>query len=203
MSQTDFKDNQFFKTCTIQGKEVVAEPLSVEKVFQFAVQSLLDQNKDMVSEKCFVVAFFDHQVVIGTYLDKAFSFHNATSLDDQYLNQIRIFNHFGELYLWKDEDKKWQYRIRTDERIEEESSDFKKSQIMLARQYLWGTQNNKQGNWLFLDEKRGMKIILPEIAGINKDDRIILISYYYIGYDETTHQAGYVDCRFVDFKKEG
>ncbi len=70
-----------------------------------------------------------------------------------------------------------------------------------AEQVLWGTRGEKcEEGWTRLSEERGMDFVLPiDATQVNNHARRVkLKTINYIAYNELG-QAGYYDCRFVNF----
>ena len=69
-------------------------------------------------------------------------------------------------------------------------------EYVVSKARLWGQQTKKYENGFveLLDQKRKIKMVIP--VDIDSD-YYELKTFNYIGYDELTKQAGYVDNRFV------
>ena len=71
-----------------------------------------------------------------------------------------------------------------------------------AGQVLWGNPREAGDNWTLLKESRGTEIYLPYKLKKPDSKWVKIKTRNYIDYNEIG-QAGYVDCRFVDFDEGG
>ena len=155
--------------------------------------------KAIFVNKGLCVAYLDHVVLVGKYDGEDFHFYQNEKLEPKFIQKMRLFDRNQELYLWKKNDNCFTGRLRIDGTGEE-------TDMVEARQVLWGTKSKPCGDFTEISEDRGTKIILPfkdiEI-GSEKDpkDRICILTRNYVSYKSNSsyEQAGYNDCRFVAF----
>ncbi|MCL4440396.1 MAG: CRISPR-associated protein Csx19 [Firmicutes bacterium] len=151
-----------------------------------------------LAEKAKTVVYLDYKILIGRVEQGKLSFYENEVFEPKYLKQIRIFNKAQELYLWRRADL-FRGRFRQD-------SLGQGTEYVEVKQVLWGSRSeNLSHGWIKLCEDRGIELILPwdEPDGLNRKnpkDRVGLLSRNYIDYTETA-QAGYTDCRFIDFER--
>lgn len=151
-----------------------------------------------LAEKAKTVVYLDYKILIGRVEQGKLSFYENEVFEPKYLKQIRIFNEKQELYLWRKADL-FRGRFRQD-------SAGHGTEYVEVKQVLWGSRSeNLSHGWIKLCEERGIELILPwdEPEGLNPKnprDRVGLLTCNYIDYTETG-QAGYKDCRFMDFRR--
>jgi CRISPR-associated protein (TIGR03984 family) len=144
-----------------------------------------------------VVAYLYYKVLIGKVDQGRLEFYNEEKFNPQYLLQLRIFNQDRELHIRRKDASRFLLRYRLDDigvPIE----------AVEACQVLWGRSSevaSLQTGWVRLSEKRGVELILPCNKTPRKGSRFWLKTRNYIGYNDL-HQAGYIDCRFVEFRAE-
>lgn len=145
------------------------------------------------------VAYLDHVVLFGKYDGEDFHFYQNEKLEPKFIQKMRLFDINQELYLWKKSENRFSGRLRIDGAGEE-------TDIVDAKQVLWGTKSKSYGDFTEIYEDRGTKIILPfkdvEIdAKKDPKNRIFILTRNYVSYDTNSscEQAGYNDCRFVAF----
>jgi len=159
-------------------------------------------------EKAYVVAWLDDQVIIRTIAHGDILFDlNETQLDQtnrihpKYLRQMRIFTKAKELYLYQSGGK-----IKN--RLREDDFNGRGRMAVVAEQVLFGTRvekKNIENATTTITENKGTTLTLPFInisVDANKQ-RVALKTLNYIDYNKSTHQATYVDCRFVGFTNNG
>ncbi len=156
----------------------------------------LGDIKQMVSqyitERAYAVIYLDYKILIGTFRDAMFHTYNNEPLEDRYIQRLRVFDDKKELYIWRTEDG-FKGRLRIDGQGDE-------THVVDASSVLFGTRiaETHDSGYSILTEDRGTELIVPMI-GLkidNQRNRLFLRSRNYIGYTPT-HQAGYVDCRFI------
>jgi CRISPR-associated protein (TIGR03984 family) len=141
----------------------------------------------------FVAAYLDYRVLIGKFENDVFALCENETIDAKFVQRLRVFNHDRELLIWRSKDG-LKGRLRIDE-------SGKDTDVVDAGQVLFGTKAESMSNFTRLTEDRGTEIILP-FANINVDDkkkRVCVKTRNYIEYNSITHQATYIDCRFVGF----
>jgi len=170
---------------------------------------------DMINKDSFVVAWLDHEVLIGKYKQSKFTFYDNERFEYKYLKQMRIFNKHEELFIWRMHDT---YNARFRKDIIDENKDVnndknantKKQYVVIARQVLFGTDFGKcnelknNDDFTQIKEARGAKLILPfnkdSMNNLNSDyNRIFISTHNYLGNEKDKLNQGYVDCRFVTF----
>ena len=114
------------------------------------------------------------------------------------LVRLRLFDENKELHVWRSNGT-LKGRLRNDS-VEGEGNI---TEFVEAKPYLNGTSfsQSKSGSGIFATEKKGISYDLPfpELESlIGSEDRITLLTRNYIGYSDID-QAGYEDCRFVNF----
>ncbi len=147
--------------------------------------------------KAFIVAYLDYRVLIGIFENGRFSFYENETFDAKFIQRLRVFNHEKELLIWRSRD-----RLNGRLRIDSEGHD---TDVVDAEQVLFGTKAEDMGDYTRLTEDRGTEIILP-FTGIDVDGkkkRVCIKTRNYVDYNKITHQATYVDCRFVGFSCAG
>jgi len=159
-------------------------------------------------EKAYVVAWLDDQVVIRTLAQGDILFDlNETQLDQtnrihpKYLRQMRIFTKAKELYVYQSGGK-------IQNRLREDDFDGRGTMAVVAEQILFGTKvekTNTENVTTTITEDRGTTLTLPfiNISVDAKKQRVALKTLNYIDCHKSTHQANYVDCRFVGFTNNG
>lgn len=144
----------------------------------------------------YVVAYLDHMVLIGESKNGRLKFYNNFSIENEqkHIQRVRVFNENEELLIWKAEQC-FKGRYRRD-------GDGTQQYAIDARQILWGTKLERlSDDFIKISEERGTELILPlsTIATVDERRRIALKTRNYIGY-LPTHQATYIDCRFMGFE---
>jgi len=157
------------------------------------IQSLNDALKYFNSNG-FVIVYLDYKVLIGKVSDNKFFFYNNETIEEKYIQRMRIFNEDKEVMLWRSLDG-----IKGRIRIDNEGND---TYVVDASQVLWGTDKEELGNgWIKIFEDRGTELILP-LEGVevnDKERRVFLRTRNYVDFHNETKQATYVDCRFIGF----
>ena len=149
--------------------------------------------------RSFVVAFLDYKVLIGTYEDSKYNFHENENIESKYIQRLRVFNETEELHLWRTSEG-LKGRLRID-------SEGNESYVVDAYQVLFGTRSEPSGNYTRISEERGTELFLPfqdlEVyVKKEKKGRISIKTRNYIDYN-SMFQATYIDCRFMGFYNDG
>ena len=168
------------------------------------VTNFIDEARDRYVGG-FVVCRLYHSVLIGRVAADGLEFYLNIKPDyERDLDQIRLFNGEGELFIWRDGAGVFRYRVR------EDGFGNKREEYVEAKQILWGTHaSNPEPGWVEIFEDRGIRLTLPvdNSSTVGKearklDKRYALKTRSYIEYNEIG-QAGYADCRFVAIGLEG
>ncbi len=186
------KNNKEKYGLTLLTLKTEAKPLGEHNFTDY--QTLKKFLADNFKNNGFIVIYLDYAVLIRKFTDgKILFMKNENPFDPIYIQKLRLFNKDKELFLWRTEGK-WKARLRTDDTGESEMT------LIEANQVLFGTTSKVENGFTSLTETRGTEIILPfTITGIDAGkNRIKIKTRNYIGYNELG-QAGYVDCRFVEF----
>ena len=169
-----------------------AEPLCL--IDQPRLHTILTEN---FTNQAFVVAWLDHNVMIGLWNGKGFEFYDAGNLDLKYLQRLRVFDPRQELHVWRTNGK-WKARLRRD-------GEGENAEAIVAHQLLFGTKGERlSSRYARIREDRGTKLLLP-LADVQFDEdekgrpqraRFSSRPTTTSGTN-TVHQATYFDCRFV------
>lgn len=145
------------------------------------------------NETAYVVAYLDYRVLIGIYENSNMKFPDNETIDNEYIQRLRVFNENKELLIWRSSEG-LKGRLRID-------GDGQDTEVVEACQVLWGTRVVKNTvDFTEITEDRGTTLILP-IKGLevdNRKKRAFIKTRNYVGYTPA-YQATYVDCRFVRF----
>lgn len=154
---------------------------------------------DLFINDGYVVAYTHYKVMIGKLYQGKLKFYENEVFNLKYLLKTRIFNEKKELLLWKNsENEEYEFQMRL--RIDNEGE---KIDVIDAEQVLWGTNYEVLcDGWTCLYEKRGTKIILPLDVRVTPRESVKIKTRNYIGRNNLG-QAGYEDCRFVEFVYKG
>ena len=157
--------------------------------------------KKYFAEDGFIVVYLHYKVLVGQLTNGKPAFCENETFNPKHLLKLRVFNKKRELFIWQGEDCLFSGRLRVDngEQIENEDS----YNVVEAEQVLWGTDYKiSENGWIRLFEKRGTELILPPNVKIpdkiSSKNRVKIKMRYYVGFNEMG-QAGYDDCRFVEF----
>ncbi len=157
-------------------------------------KGLKDLISKEISDKSFIVAYLDNEVLIGTYENGNLDFYQNKAIDPKFIQRLRVFNKDKELLLWRTNNG-FKGRYRKD-------GDGDEIDVVDAEQVLFGTDKENLGNFTKLFEKRGTEIILPftelDVKDKIEGKRVFIQTRNYIDYNKA-HQATYVDCRFMGF----
>lgn len=147
-------------------------------------------------QKGICIFYFDYGVQIGKYDGEDFRLFKNEIPEPRFMWKMRLFNQNQELFIWKKNARGFVGRLRIDGEGDE-------TDVVEAKQMLWGTDSQPQDDFSELFEERGTKIILPfNDLKVNKENRIFILTRNYVSYmtcDSSYEQAGYVDSRFVAF----
>ncbi len=137
----------------------------------------------------YFVAYLDYRVLIGIYSNGVFQ---EEEFKPKFVQKMRLFNKSKELYIWRQDENVFSGRLRTDEEGEDVD-------VIDAWQVLYGTRCEEKNGVTSLTEDRGINLAIP-FSGLNEKNDLPIRIYTrnYIGYNELG-QAGYEDCRFVEF----
>lgn len=144
------------------------------------------------------VLYCDDGVKIGHYREGAFDGANGEIKDLRHVQTLRIFNENEELML-KRKGNTWSGRLRTDYLSGETIEVNDREQILVGTSATTGAPG-----FTTISEERGACLELP-LENITIDDqkqRAYIATRNYIGYLET-HQASYIDTRFVKLGVKG
>jgi len=185
-------DQPFYSLKEIQSRVDLISPTEIKRF-----EELNQFISNCFSEKGWAIFYMDYQVLIGTF-ENGLGFFSNEPLDPKYMQRLRVFNDSRELLMWRTKPCYFNGRLRTDGGENEE--DVK---VVDSMQVLWGTVAEKlSDSWFCLSEERGTELILPlqeeAIAVDDKEKRVKLKARNYIGYNPV-NQAGYTDCRFIEF----
>lgn len=186
------RDGNGLKFATKKSETKPFEKLSFSdyESFKLQIKEIFGQNNG------FCVVYLDYKVLIGKYSEGNFKFYNNEIFKPKYIQKMRIFDINQELYIWRKKEDEFRGRFRTD-------GSGVKTDVVDAWQILWGTKTDPNfiGEFSKIFEDRGTELILPlkDISFDNGQNRVCIWTRNYIGYNEND-QAGYEDCRFVDFR---
>jgi len=155
----------------------------------------LEQALSLFDSTGYVIAYLDYKVFVGKINIDSFEFFENETIEERYIQKLRLFNDDKELLIWRDNDG-LKGRLRID-------GEGKDTFVVDACQVLWGTEKKELGNgWIKLFEDRGTELILPYDENIKideKENRLFIITRNYISFHPDTNQATYIDCRFIKF----
>ncbi len=169
-----------------------------EPMKEFAAGDLRNVLADRFDGNGFVVAYLDNRVLIGRWNGEKFSFHDDSTLNDAYVQKIRVFDRNREFLAWRTHQG-FKGRIRKDD-FQGEGAD-----VVIAEQALAGTRMEKAGDGFSkIFETSGARLYLPfePISVDSKKNRIFIKTHNYVEYNHM-NQATYEDCRFVEFTAGG
>ncbi|MDP2692016.1 MAG: CRISPR-associated protein Csx19 [bacterium] len=165
------------KTCNTQVKSITDDQALMECIKTFS--------------KAKAVAWYYDEIVFYSIENNLWN-TAAKGLDE--LVRLRIFNNDQELHIWRSNGV-LKGRLRADTK----GNDI---ECVDAMPLLNGTAFDKLNPGIIASEEKGIHYYLPypelEIL-VGSKNRIALLTRNYIGYSDIG-QAGYIDCRFVDFK---
>lgn len=174
---------------------IKTETKCFEKLLLSDYESFKLKIKDIFGQKNgFCVLYLDYKVLIGKYSEGNFKFYNDETFKPKYIQKMHIFNINQELYVWRKRENEFRGRLRID-------GSGIETDVVDARQILWGTKVEYLSEFSKIFEDRGTELILPlkDISVDNGQNRVHIRTRNYISYNEND-QAGYEDCRFVDFR---
>jgi CRISPR-associated protein (TIGR03984 family) len=148
--------------------------------------------REYLSKDAYLLAYLNYKVLVGRLQDKQPEFYAGETFDPKYLLQLRVFSEEEEFTLWKRSEALFSSRFRTDREGE-------RCEVVEAAQLVWGDVKAIEPDWVRVkDNGRGMELVIPWTGPVNKGDRIKIRTRNYVGYSNMG-QAGYIDCRLVDF----
>lgn len=173
-----------------------SETKSFEKLSFSDYESFKLQIKDIFGQNNgFCVVYLDYKVLIGKYSEGNFKFYKEEIFKPKYIQKMRIFDINQELYIWRKNEEEFRGRLRID-------GPGIETDVIDACQILWGTKAELLGEFSkIFEEDRGTELILPlkNVSFDNSENRVFIRTRNYISYRDND-QAGYEDCRFVDFR---
>ncbi len=181
---------------------------SAEEIFE-GIKSLEEGLAKLSPDASFdLLAYLDYRVLTGTYTTgqpPGFQFPKKDdTLEDKYIQKIRIFNENEELLLWRAEGG-FNGRLRRDDDTGNSNA------FVEANQIVFGTQSEKLAKFTRLWEERGTEFFVPgdlpvDTEKISLQQRVAIQTRNYIGHIGESGgtglepaQATYIDCRFVKF----
>ncbi|MCP4217945.1 MAG: TIGR03984 family CRISPR-associated protein [bacterium] len=179
--------------------EVIGKKSTADEV-HLTADSLLAVIENKFNGTGFAIAYMDHRVLVGTYINKAFSFSEDGVLEVPFLQRLRVFNEKKELMIWKSEDG-LRGRLREDIESCDNAETENYVRVVDAHQVVWGTRANQTTGGICLTEKRGTRLVLPfkDLEDVDdKKNRVLLVTRNYVDFNEAG-QATYVDSRFMGF----
>jgi CRISPR-associated protein (TIGR03984 family) len=144
--------------------------------------------------KCYVVAWLDYKVLIGTWENEAFHFYQDEPFEHKFIQRLRVFDREKEIHVWRSHGR-LKGRLRTDELSGTGVT------AVVAHQVLFGTRHEVlSDHFTEIREQRGTKLILPfsNLTVDDKENRVRIQTHNYVRFNPV-HQATYCDCRFVAF----
>lgn len=139
------------------------------------------------NDEGYFVAYLDYKVLIGKFCNRAFP---GKLFDPKFVQKMRLFNKSKELYIWRNSQNVFSGRLRIDEK-------GKDVDVIDAWQALYGTSCKEEDGVTSLTEERGTNLAIPFSGLDEKSDLPIRI--HTRNYITMLGQAGYDDCRFVEF----
>lgn len=157
---------------------------------------LADFLSGIFKDDGYIIAYMDYKVIMGYFRNNQLILPDNESIEEKYLQRLRLFNDSKELYIWRCNNR-FNGRLRIDGEGED-------TEVVDASQVLWGTDSKSLGDFTMLMEERGTTLIVPVkdiTIDIKKDrkNRLFLEARNYIGYTPI-YQATYIDCRFMGFR---
>ena len=98
-------------------------------------------------------------VTFGLYTggdNRSFVFADGYTQDWEHLQELRVFDNESELRVWRYGKKYYRRRI-----IDRDAMSDKSGNCLEQEVKLWGTHAEKEGQFIILQENRGMKLALP------------------------------------------
>ncbi|NLU11096.1 MAG: TIGR03984 family CRISPR-associated protein [Tepidanaerobacter acetatoxydans] len=174
---------------------------STSKPMELNIASWQDLQKNInenFKEKSYAVVYLDYKVLIGKINEKNLKFYNDEVFDPKFIVKMRVFNEEKELLLWRQDEYKFEGRMRLDN--EGDNIQY----FVEVDQVLWGNPKSINNEWTVLKEARGTEIYIPYLykPEYSSSKRLAIRTRNYVGYNEIG-QAGYTDCRFVSFCEGG
>jgi len=138
-----------------------------------------------------VVLWMMHRILWGIWDGSQITFVSSggktPEADELYWQELRIFNEEMELHLLRSDDKlKGRFIRDAGEQAREHVDSISR---------FWGEREASEDCLCLVDRSRKLRLELPQVAG---DGQYYgLVTRAYIGIHPRTHQAGYVDYRFL------
>ncbi len=186
------------------GLKLIKDRTSIEKIEREITGwgELVNTLTEHFPKNGYIVAYLHYKVLLGKLIGGKPKFFKNETFNPKYLLKLRAFNENQELFIWQHEEYFFKGRLRIDGEGHGENEGCKN--IVEVEQVLWGTDCKAlDDGWVCLFEKRGTELIFPpevKVRGnmLNPKNRLKIKTRYYIGYNDMG-QAGYEDCRFVEF----
>lgn len=138
-----------------------------------------------------IAAWLDYAICFGFWRNGNWTLAEEIAIKPVFLERLRVFNDKEELHVWRESEGIFAWRLRQDEGTGAEVG------CVEARTLLWGQVAAANGEFSLLrDAGRNLQLKVPQLASEGK--QLYLKTRNYIGYNDKTGQAGYVDSRFVD-----
>lgn len=133
---------------SVIGNKVIEEDEILEEIRRFL-------NNDKMY---YILEHKYHGVYVGKYKNNEVQFFDGSGLDIENMIELRIFDSDMEIHIIKLRGNQYHFRCLMDlEDKEAEGTD-----IFYDDKYLlFGTKARVDGNWLILEDSRGVKIYLP------------------------------------------
>lgn len=180
---------------------------TIVKQILIKINSWVELQNALVShfaEDGYIVVYLHYKVMVGKITGGKPEFFKHETFNPKYLLKLRVFNKNQELFIWQYDECLFQGRLRFDGKSSLGGEIIQ--YYIEAKQALWGTNYEElDDGWTRYFEKRGTELILPpniknRIRNSAKN-RLKIRTRNYISFNEMG-QAGYEDCRFVEFTGE-
>lgn len=165
-------------TC-VQGKDAIKNETD-----------FLNALRANVKEACFIVAWFNHEVIWGRYVNRTCIWPQDIKPQFHQFIEARVFNDHEELWL---HGNQWRYR-------QDGVENAAQNDVVDYTARLWGENPGQmeQGFVCLHDAERKVQMQIP-VDVSSKNYNLQVRSY--IVYNEETGQAGYGDYRFVSIRE--
>ncbi|MEJ9152467.1 type III-D CRISPR-associated protein Csx19 [Bacillus smithii] len=144
-------------------------------------------------EKGFILAWLDYEVKAGFVSQGEMIFYDH-SLEEEYLQELRVFNEKRELHV-----RRWEEQFVG--RMIVDGGDGEYNDIFDEKHYIWGQVVEGENGWLKVSEKnRGFQIYIPSLS---QQDVPQKICYYVRNYlkEDDDGQLFFDDARICGFCK--
>ena len=163
--------------------------MTIEQLTQVTPEWLIQKRKDVSECPTWVLVQEPSFVGFGVVRDDRIEWPPGVDPDWYRIQDIRLFGPNGEWHLWQMWDKTWNARLF-------QKKDGQK--YIEENHYLWGTQVERRGDWIYLKEERGVSIPFPSSCEIKDTDLPLRLKVVQIvGYDPKNRLAGIVDAALV------